>query len=122
ERILLVGTREWEHDEIRQRQHILGLHHLTPEDAADSPAPVLDWIRSTGASKLMVHFDLDALDPRDLFAAVAPVPHGLSLENVIELINAIADNFDLVALTIAEPMPTVAIRLRDMLSRLPLVR
>lgn len=122
DRLFITGLRDWEHDEIKQRQKMLGIKYISAEDFASQKDAVSRWVAETGAKNVMVHFDLDSLDPRDLFAAVAPVPNGLLLEDVIGIINSLAAEFNLVGLTIAEPMPTVALRLRDMLNRLPLVR
>ena len=43
-RVLLVGLRDWERDEIRARQRELGIAHLAPQDVAgDSRAVVEGW-------------------------------------------------------------------------------
>lgn len=65
---------------------------------------------------------MDVMDPADILAAVADGPEGgLKLNEVVRLINDIAQEKELVALTIAEPMPRLAIRLKQMLSHLPLL-
>lgn len=46
---------------------------------------------------------------------------GLKLNEIVRLINDIAGAKELVALTVAEPMPRLAIRLKQMLSELPLL-
>lgn len=43
------------------------------------------------------------------------------INEVVFLINDIADEKDLVGLTVAEPMPRTVIRLKNMLARLPLL-
>lgn len=43
------------------------------------------------------------------------------INEVVSLINDIADEKDPVGLTVAEPMPRTAIRLKNMLARLPLL-
>lgn len=43
------------------------------------------------------------------------------INEVVSLINDIADEKDLVGLTVAEPMPRTVIRLKNMLARLPLL-
>ena len=71
---------------------------------------------------ILIHFDMDVMNPADIIAAVADGPAGgLKLNEVVRLINDIAATNELVALTIAEPMPRLAIRLKTMLSRLPLM-
>lgn len=70
----------------------------------------------------MVHFDMDVMDPADILSAVADGPEGgMKLAEVVRLINDIANASDLVALTVAEPMPRLAIRIKSMLANLPLL-
>ena len=69
-----------------------------------------------------VHFDLDALDPAEIIAAVGTDPDGLKIETVVRVINDIAKEYDVVGLTIAEPMPRVAIKIKNMLNQMPLLK
>ena len=62
-RILLVGLRDWERDEIRERQRQYGIEYLAPEDVRTDSCRVLEWLERCGASKVAVHFDMDVLDP-----------------------------------------------------------
>ena len=71
---------------------------------------------------MLVHFDLDVLDPAEIVAAVGTDPNGMKIDEVIRVIDDIAAEKELVGLTIAEPMPRTAIRIRNMLSRLPLLK
>ena len=120
-RILLVGLRNWERDEIKARQQKLGIRHLTPEDVANDSEAVRQWLRSCGASKVVIHFDMDVLDPAEIIAAVGTDPEGMKIAEVVRLINDIAQEKELVGLTVAEPMPRTAIRIRSMLRQLPLL-
>lgn len=119
-RILLVGLRNWERDEIKVRQQAYGLRHLAPHDVAHDSEAVKQWLRSCGASKVVIHFDMDVLDPNEIVAAVGTDPEGMKIAEVVRLINDIAHEKELVGLTIAEPMPRTAIRIRSMLRQLPL--
>ncbi len=102
----------------------LGLtHDLSPSELADNSKPVIDWLRKSGVSKVMVHFDMDVMDPSDILVAVADGPDGgLKLNEVVRLINDIATEKELVVLTVAEPMPRLAIILKNMLAQLPLMK
>lgn len=120
-KILFVGLRNWERDEIKARQHRYGIKHLTPEEVAADSDALRAWLKSCGASKVVVHFDMDVLDPAEIVVAVGTDPDGMKIEAVIRVINDIAAEKELVGLTVAEPMPRTAIRLRDMLGRLPLL-
>ena len=67
---------------------------------------------------------LDYIPENDIsaLAAVADGPEGgLKLKEVVRIINDSACEKELVALTVAEPMPRLAIRLKQMLSELPLL-
>ena len=121
EKILLVGLHDWERDEIVERQKRYGLKHLTPNDLAQNPSCVSEWLRTCGASKVLVHFDLDVLDPAEIVLAVGPSPGGLKMEQTAQIITEIARQKELVGLTIAEPMPRKAILLKNLLAKLPLL-
>lgn len=119
DKILFVGLRDWERDEVKVRQHEYGIKHLTPEDVATDSSTVTSWLKGCGASHVVVHFDMDVLDPTDIIAAVGVVPNGMKMDEVVRIINDIANEKELVGLTVAEPMPRIAIRLKNMLSQLP---
>ncbi len=120
-KILLVGLHDWERDEIKERQKQYGIKHLAPEDVAENSDAVKDWLKTCGASKVVVHFDMDVLDPAEIIAAVGTIPGGMKISGVVRVINDIAEEKEIVGLTIAEPMPRTAIRIKNMLSQLPLL-
>lgn len=119
---LIVGLRAWEKEGgTKERQEKLGIKSLSPGEVADNSQAILAWLKGTGASKVVIHFDLDVLDPAEIIAGVGVEPGGLKLEEAIRIINDVASAYDLVGLTIAEPMPRIAIKLKNMLERLPLL-
>ena len=120
-RILFAGIRDWERDEIRKRHDEYGIGYFSPDDIRNDPGCIGSWLDSCGASKAVVHFDMDVLDPDEIVAAVGTVPEGLLIDEAVDLINAVASRKDLVGLTVAEPIPRTAKRLRSMLRRLPLM-
>lgn len=121
-RVLLVGVRDWERPEIKARRRQYGIRHLTPADVAADSGAVREWLHSCGASRVSVHFDMDVLDPAEIVAAVGVVPGGMKTAEVVRVIGDIAATKELVALTVAEPMPRTAVRIRNMLRELPLLR
>lgn len=121
-KILFVGLRDWERDEIKTRQKQYGIKHLTPEDVRENSDAIRDWLKSCGASKVVVHFDMDVLDPAEIIAAVGVVPCGMKISEVVRVINDIATEKEIVGLTVAEPMPRTAIRIKEMLHQLPLLK
>ncbi len=121
--VCLAGLRECEYPYIEKRVEQLGLTHFSPKELMDDSRLLIDWLNKSGKSKVMVHFDMDVMDPSDILAAVADGPEGgMKLNEVIRLINDIAATKELVALTVAEPMPRLAIRLKKMLDQLPLIK
>jgi len=118
---LLVGLREWDSG-MKERQHKLGIKGLSPSETAANSSAVIGWLKSTGVSKVMIHFDLDVLEPAELVAAVGVVPEGMKIAEVVRLINDISAEYDLVSLTVAEPMPRVAIKVRNMLNELTILK
>lgn len=121
--VCLAGIRDYEYSYIEERVKKLGFVEFSSSQLSTDTTGLLRWIDSTGKKKVLIHFDMDVLDPTDIVAAVADsTPGGLKLQEVVKMINEIAENFDIIALTVAEPMPRTAIRLKQMLSELPLMK
>lgn len=120
---LLVGLRAWDDTNAsKERQKEFGVNSLSPLQVADTSNQILDWIKAQGTKKVLIHFDLDALDPAEIIAAVGTDPDGLKIETVVRIINDIASEYDVVGLTIAEPMPRVALKIKNMLDQMPLLK
>ena len=122
DKILFVGLRDWEREQIKERQREYGIKHLTAKEVSKNSTKILEWIASTGAKNVVIHFDMDVLEPNEIIPAVGVVPDGMKIDEVTRVINDIADKYNLVGLTVAEPMPRIAIKLKKMLSQLPLVK
>ena len=121
--VCLAGIRDYEHPYIEERVEKLGLARFTDKELSQDSIQLINWIRSTGKKRVLIHFDMDVLDPSDIVTAVADTTAGgLKLDEAVRIINEIANEFDLVSLTVAEPMPRIAIRLKKMLSDLPLMK
>ena len=118
---LIVGLRSWD-EGMQDRQRKLGIKGLSPQEVANDRTKIMEWLKSTGVSKVVIHFDMDVLDPAEIIAAVGVEPNGMKIEEVVRIINDISSEYDLVGLTVAEPMPRVAIKLRNMLNQLPLLK
>ena len=120
DKILFVGLRDWERQQIKNRQEEYDIKHLAPQESGSSK--ILDWIKSTGAKHVVIHFDLDVLDPEEIIPAVGIVPNGMKIEQVTKIINDISKEYDVSGLTIAEPMPRIAIKLRNMLNQIEIIK
>ncbi len=66
---LIVGLRSWD-EGMKERQMHLGIKSLAPFEVAANSSGILQWLKTTGASKVLIHFDLDVIDPNELIAAV----------------------------------------------------
>ena len=117
---LIVGVRSW--DKGMQEQKELGIKGLSPGEVADNSLAIMEWLKATGVSKVVIHFDLDVLDPAEIIAGVGVEPNGMKIKEVVRVINDIAAEYDLVGLTVAEPMPRIAIKIKNMLNQLPLLK
>ena len=102
---LIVGLRSWDKG-MQERQKELSIKGLAPKETADNSSAMMEWLKNTEASKVVIHLE----------------PDGMKTEEVVRVINDIASEYDLVGLTIAEPMPRIAIKIRNMLNQLPLLK
>lgn len=111
----------------------LNLRRADPESLSETSAPVVDWLKETGVKHVAIHFDLDVLDPTLfrslLFANPDPAvtkiegsPSGaMSMAQIIRLLNDVANQTDVVGLSITEHLPWDAMALKNMLANLPLI-
>lgn len=116
---LMVGLRQFT-DPAEKLRKELGIPYVSCDSANKNPDEVINWIKQSGKTKILVHLDLDALEPKDLWVALGNDPNGLHPSSVAKLLNAISKEFDLVALTIAEPFPREQMKFRSFLEELPL--
>lgn len=119
---LILGLRAWDNTNAsKEHQASLGVKSLMPAEVANDSEKVLRWLKESGVSKVLIHFDLDALDPAELIAAVGTDPDGLKIETVVRIVNEISKQYDVVGMTIAEHMPRVAIKIKNMLEQINLL-
>lgn len=122
DKILFVGLRDWERDEIKNRQEEYGINHFAPEDTSSSSEIVIEWLKKSNASNVLIHFDLDVLDPNEIIAAVGVSPNGMKINEVVRIINDISREKEIVGFTIAEHMPRIEIMLKNMIEDLDLFK
>ena len=115
---LIVGLRSWDKG-MKERQEELKIKSLSPDEVRNNSSAILEWLKNTGVSKVVIHF---VLDPAEIIAGVGVEANGMKIKEVIRIINDIASKHDLVGLTIAEPMPRIAIKLKNMMNELPLLK
>lgn len=119
-RIALAGLHDWVDDAYA---HVAqwGLTAFGPEDLRSSSAPLIDWFRSTGASRLAIHLDVDTIDSNKLPLGLGLIPGGLSAAQTHRLVADLGEAADVVGLTIAEFLPRRLLALSAVLADLPLV-
>ena len=92
----------------------LNLQKLSPEDYRQRPDALNEWIKNTGCSKVIIHFDLDVLEPSELFCAVGKEPNGMYIKEVVDAINRINTSAEIVCITIAEHMPQIQMKMQQL--------
>ena len=110
-----------------------GLVRFGLEELAASSEPVLAWLRTTGAKRVAVHFDVDVLDPAhydflifrnpsDPPAAFEGVARGrMQFDQVSKILNGVNAEADIVGLAITEYLPWGVIEFAKALNHFPLV-
>jgi len=121
ERALVVGLNKFDPG-IDLRMEKRGIKGLTPAQTSANSDAVLEWLKGTGASKVVIHLDLDVIDPAEMVSAVGIVPGGMKIDQTLRVIRDISERYDIVSLTVAEPMPRTAIKIRNLLNELPLLK
>lgn len=111
--LLYVGLRVIGDIETK-RMNELKLQKLSPEEFRASPQKLNEFIQKTKCKKVVVHLDLDVLDPEELFCAVGRVPNGMYIKEIVDCLNRIGNESQIVALAIAEHMPQIQMKLQNM--------
>ncbi|WP_316669764.1 arginase family protein [uncultured Propionibacterium sp.] len=117
--VALAGLHDWVEDAYA---HVgqWGLSAFSPEDLRGSTRPLLDWLASTGASKVAIHLDVDVVDSDEAILGLGRVPAGLTRAQVRRVVSDLSGAADVVALTVAEFIPRSVISLQTLIGGLPL--
>lgn len=110
-RAVLVGTRDLDDAEV-DFIDVAGVGRVSGTDADALVAAV----SATGATSVYLHIDLDVLDPEAIAGVGAPVPFGLSRDEVVGAIGAIRDRFPVVGAAVTGFMPATPAAADDDLS------
>ncbi len=62
----------------------------------------INQLKLKGFKNIYIHLDLDVIDPEDMPYVKCPVPQGISVKNLIQIINELKDNFKLCGGSICE--------------------
>ncbi len=96
--VIVVGARAIDDGELAYLDSS-AVTLLGPDEA--TPAALLSALEATGATSLYVHIDVDVLDPGELEGVSDPVPFGLGLATLLELIGTARARLPLVGAGIA---------------------
>ncbi len=121
DRVALAGMHDWTDPTLPPIAQEWGLSVFGPDALRTSSAPLLDWIRATGATKVAVHFDVDTIDADEVQFGLGYDRGGLTTAQARRVIADIDAAADVVALTIAEYTPRQAMRLQQLLAGFPLL-
>lgn len=116
-RVALVSLTEWTKDE-EPNIAAWGLTTFSPHDIANSAGPVVEWLKSTGATKIAIHFDVDTITSNEITLGLGKVPQGSTMKSLSRVINGLGAVAEVVAFTIAEYVPRQVIVLRHFLESL----
>jgi arginase len=78
-----------------------------------TPANLIEAVRTSGASKIYIHVDLDVLDPADIAGTSWAEPFGLPATHLVELIGAVRAEFELAGAGICGFSPSSPERASD---------
>ena len=120
-RIALVGMHDWTDPALPPIAAEWGLRVFAPDSLRSRSSELLDWLRSTGATKIAIHFDVDTIDSDEIRLGLGGDRGGLTTEQARRVVADVNRASTTVALTIAEYVPRLVMLLRQLLTGLPLI-
>ena len=121
ERILLAGVHGWD-DQDSHTHESWGLSLIPPAEAESSTVTCGNGCATVGLATSPSTSTSTSSTATSTAFGMAWEKDGISKATALGLIAMVADEFDLVGLTVAEFVPREAVALRSMLSRLPLLK
>lgn len=123
--VLFIGLNSNEAKHYDSRRVELGIESICGKEITNEEAKAFSainaWIKSRGVKKVLIHLDLDVLNPHELYVAVGDSGI-LSVAQVVGVISVVSENTEVIGLTIAEHLPKAQIQLKEMLKNLPLIK
>jgi arginase len=101
--VVLAGTRELDDGEAAYVDEA-GIRMLSPDELR-MPDALVAAVADTGADAVYVHVDLDVLDPGVISGVQFPEPFGLGADELVAVILALRDRFELAGAGITEFAP-----------------
>lgn len=121
ERVALVGLHDWTDPALPPLADQWGLTAIGPDELRTDSTAVLHWLRSTGATRVAVHFDVDTIDADEVRFGLGADVGGLTIDQARRLVADIRSATDVVALTVAEFIPRQVLHLQRLLAGFPLL-
>jgi arginase len=118
-RVALAGLHSWV-DDAHAHVSEWGLTAFAPDVLRRDRTALLDWLRSTGATKIAIHFDVDTIDAAEARFGLGEDVGGLTTAEVRRLVADLDVASQVVGLTIAEFIPRQVIQLQRLLDGFPL--
>ncbi|MFI7523423.1 arginase family protein [Micromonospora globbae] len=103
QQVVLAGVRALDPEE-RDFVDRNAVAHVEAEQLVD-PSPLIAAVAATGARAVYVHIDLDVLDPQVFASVGTPEPGGLTPDQLVAAVRAIAARFAVAGLGITEYEP-----------------
>lgn len=116
----LVGLHAWTEDDISNVSQ-WGIQSFAPDELRTSSKGLLDWLASTGCSRVAIHFDVDVIDSNIAELGLGTVPDGHTTTEVQRIVRDISQSYNVVGMTIAEFFPRQVIHLQQALTGFPLI-
>lgn len=120
-RVALVGMHDWTDPAHPPVAKEWGLTVIAPDDLRADSSAVLNWLRSTGASRVAIHFDVDTVDSDEVRLGLGADRGGLTGEQARRVVADVKAATDVVALSIAEYVPRQVMHLQRILEGFPLL-
>src|SRR5829696_7348035 len=120
ERVALVGLHSWADDDFPNIAE-WGIQSFAPDELRESAQLLLEWIALTGCSRVVIHFDVDAVDSNEIVLGLGMEPNGLTSAEVRRIVADVDGAVDVVGFTLAEFIPRQVMHLRQIPNGFPLV-
>ncbi len=102
--VFLVGSREFDPDEENYiQQHNVSL--FSPEQLIQNPQNLVDAIANAGFHNLYIHLDFDVLDPAEFPYTEFPTANGLTIRQLLSVLEKLCDTFQVVGFSLLELAP-----------------
>nr|WP_277626222.1 arginase family protein [Arsenicicoccus piscis] len=121
DRVALVGMHDWTDPALPAIADEWGLTVIEPDALRSDSTALLDWLASTGATKVAIHFDVDTIDADEVRLGLGADLGGLTRAEARRVVADVDAAVDVVGLTIAEYIPRQVMQLQKLLAGFPLL-